>query len=46
MILSRKQYGHVIRIKIAKLNKEVGFPLTNRINEEIGVRYFTSRMEK
>ena len=40
-----KQAGYFIRIKIIKVNKHLDFPLTNRINQESGVRDTINHME-
>ena len=34
-----------IRIKTIKLKKHLGFPLTNKINKETGVKDFINEME-
>ena len=36
--------GYFIKTKIIKLNKHLDFPLTSKINEESGVRYFINEM--
>ena len=41
----KQQDGHFIRIKIIKLNKHLDFPLTNKVNEETGVRDFINEMD-
>ena len=41
-----KQQGvYFVRVKIIKANRHSDFPLTNRINEESGVIYFTNDMD-
>ena len=40
-----QQYGYFVRIKIIKLNKHLDFPLTSKLNQENGVRYFTNEMD-
>ena len=40
-----KQDRYFVRIKIIKLNKHFYFPLTSKINEETGVRYFINDMD-
>ena len=41
----KQQDGYFARTKIIKLNKHLGFPLTSKINEESGVRYFINEMD-
>ena len=36
--LLKQQDGYFVRIKIIKLNRHLGFPLTSKLNEESGVR--------
>ena len=36
--------GYFIKTKIIKLNKHLDFPLTSKVNEESGVRYFINEM--
>ena len=41
----KQQDGQFVRIKVIKLNKHFGFPLTPKLNEENGVRDFINVME-
>ena len=41
----KQQGGYFIRIELIKLNKHLYFPLTNKINEETGVRGFINEMD-
>ena len=41
----KQQDGYFARIKIIKLNKHLGFPLTSRISEESGLRDSTNDMD-
>ena len=41
----KSQDGYFIRGKIMKLNRHLDFPLTNKFNEETGVRDFVNEME-
>ena len=40
----KQQGGYFVRIKVIKLNKHLGFPLTSKLNEESGVREFINEM--
>ena len=40
----KQQGGYFVRIEVIKSNKHLDFPLTNRTNEESGVRDFTHDM--
>ena len=41
----KQQGGLFVRIKIIKLNRHLGFPLTSKLNEDSGVRYFINEMD-
>ena len=41
----KQQDWYFARIKIIKLNKHLGFPLTSKLNEDSGVRYFINEMD-
>ena len=41
----KQQDGYFVRIKIIKLNKHLDFPLTSKLNEDRGVRYFINEMD-
>ena len=51
-ILNYKSYeflkqrdGYFVRVKIIKLNKHLAFPLTSKLNENVGVRDFINEMD-
>ena len=41
----KQQDGYFVRIKIIKLKKHLGFPLTSKLNEDSGVRDFINEMD-
>ena len=41
----KQQAGYFVRIKIIKMNKNLDFPLTSKLNEDSGVRDFTNQMD-
>ena len=41
----KQQDGYFVRVKVIKLSKHLGFPLTFKLNEESGVRYFMNEMD-
>ena len=41
----KQQDGYFARIKIIKLNKHLGFPLTSKLKEDSGVRDFINEMD-
>ena len=41
----KQQDGYFVRIKIIKLNRHLGFPLSSKINEESGVRELINEMD-
>ena len=41
----KQQDSYFISIRTIKLNKHLDFPLTRKINEETGARYFLDEME-
>ena len=41
----KQQDGNFVRIKITKLNKHLGLPLTSKLHEESGVRDFINEMD-
>ena len=40
-----QQDGYFVRAKIVKLNKHLDSPLTSKLNEDSGVRYFINEMD-
>ena len=41
----KQQVGYFVRIRVNKLNKPLGFPLTSKLNEESCVRDFIDEMD-
>ena len=41
----KQQDGYFVRIKIIKLKKHLGFPVTSKVNEESGVRELINEID-